>query len=79
VTLHFAEIYTPVPGRRVFGVSLEGEMVLRKFEPVAAGFATAQAKSFETRVMDGFLDLEFIPQPGWPAITGIEIDILRGR
>ncbi len=64
------------PGSRRFDVSIEGRTVLEDYEPLAAGFAVAQRKSFDVEVSDGFLEIDFFPRVGWPAVSAIEVERL---
>jgi tetratricopeptide (TPR) repeat protein len=74
VVLHFAEIVATRPGLRVFDVMLEGKRILERYDPAAAGYATAESKTFETVVVDGLLDIEFRPRKENPKISAIEIE-----
>jgi serine/threonine protein kinase/predicted Zn-dependent protease len=74
VVLHFAEIAYTKPSRRVFDVLLEGERVLERYEPGAAGYAVAESKAFEITVADGLLDMGFRPRNELPKISAIEIE-----
>ncbi|MBI4584486.1 MAG: tetratricopeptide repeat protein [Planctomycetes bacterium] len=73
VGLYFAEVAHQEPGHRRFAVLLEGKPCLENYEPLQAGFATAEVKSFEVSVEDGFLDLEFLREIGDPMISAIEV------
>jgi len=73
VRLHFAETYFQNRGARVFGVAIEGRSVLEKYEPLAAGKATADVQEADARVEDTFLDIEFIPQVENPMVCAIEV------
>jgi tetratricopeptide (TPR) repeat protein len=77
VTLHFAETWFHTQGQRVFDVRLEGKTVLQGYEPLAAGFATAEAKSFEVEVTDGLLEIEFVHRMGEPTVSGIEVNSVK--
>jgi WD40 repeat protein len=79
VTMHFAELWWSEhhgsPGYRRFGVVAEGQCVLDDYRPPNA---TADIKSFQIDVEDGFLDLEFIPRYDLDAqITALEIRLLK--
>ncbi|MBI4602978.1 MAG: protein kinase [Planctomycetes bacterium] len=76
VTLHFAEIALTTPGVRRFDVVLEGRKVLADYEPLKAGFATADVKSFTVSVEDGVLDIDFVARSENPMITAIEVEKL---
>ena len=79
ITLHFAEIWDEkrMHENRLIYVKLENQPVLEGYEPLQAGFATADRKSFEIQVEDGFLDLELIPRRDHPILTAIEVEPLR--
>ncbi|MCZ6596655.1 MAG: malectin domain-containing carbohydrate-binding protein [Planctomycetota bacterium] len=60
VTLHFAEAVFGSPGKRVFDVLVEGELVLDDLDLLAvAGFQTAYSTTWRTTVRDGVLDVAF--------------------
>ena len=74
VTLHFAELEVPFPGGRVFDVLSEGEVVVDDLDLAAeAAFGQAQARSFETLVADGQLNLEFLASVGSAMVSAIEV------
>jgi hypothetical protein len=73
IVLHFAEIYFQPPDRRVFDVLAEDRLVIDNYDTLAKGFATADSQSFETRVDDGLLNLEFRSVIENPKVSGIEI------
>jgi hypothetical protein len=75
VVLHFAEVVCHSREQRVFDIEIEGKPVLIDYEPLAAGFATAEQKVFETTVEDGFLDIRFIYQVRFddPKISALEV------
>jgi malectin (di-glucose binding ER protein) len=77
VTLHFADVFFWKRGSRSFGALLEGQEVLADYEPLAAGLATAEAKTFRTRVDDGLLDIVFVRAADNPLVSAIEIQRLR--
>ena len=78
VTLHFAETYEGIKtvGQRVYSVALEGETVLKDFDPFKeAGeqrFA-AIVKTFPARVEDGELTIDFAKKVQNTMINGIEV------
>ena len=79
VELHFAETFRPSNTdrwRRTFDVSLEGSRVLRNYQPLARGFATADRYGVDVLVEDGTLDLKFRSRQGFPQISGIVIRAL---
>ena len=78
VTLHFAEADPRFeePGKRQFGVKLEDTSVLEAFDTAGElGYATAGARTFETIVEDGWLDLDFAHVKGksFPSVSALEI------
>jgi tetratricopeptide (TPR) repeat protein len=76
VILRFAEVYFRARGKRVFDVKLEGEEVLRGYEPLKGGFATADTRQYTVAVEDGILDIEFVRRVDNPMISAIEIERL---
>jgi serine/threonine protein kinase len=78
VTLHFAEICFRKRGERMFDVLLEGRVELPNYEPLSAGFATAESHGFELNVLDGFLEIDFRSRQLEPKISAIEIKRLSG-
>jgi tetratricopeptide (TPR) repeat protein len=77
VMLHFAEIRFQAPGVRRFHVQLEGRQVLHNYEPLEAGFLTADTRHFDLMVNDGILDIDFVPVARDPKISAIEITTLQ--
>jgi hypothetical protein len=73
VTLCFAETHHLQAGSRRFGVLLEDQSVLTGYEPVAAGFAVSDWRSFEARVDDGALDIELRPEIDNPNLAALEV------
>ena len=75
VSLHFAEIYSPVRGRRVFNVSIEMQPVLQNYDIVVAagGWLIAHAETFETYVSDGHLDVDLAEVVDNPMINVLRI------
>ncbi len=89
ITLHFAEIYhgatgggTGGNGKRIFDVTMEGNLVLNDYDINAdVGSQTVVTKTFQTTVEDGMLNLVFdaaggdgVDQPKLSAITILGID-----
>lgn len=80
VTLRFAEIFWGVQGpggagRRVFDVSLEGEVVLDDYDIFAdVGAATAVRKDFAVAVVDGVLDIDFVGVVDQPKLSAYEVE-----
>jgi hypothetical protein len=76
VTLYFAEIqprgFGPW-GPRVFDVVVEGAVARQDYEPLAAGFATADAWTTNCQVDDGMLDIRFAPRQGSPMVSALSI------
>jgi hypothetical protein len=62
----------------VFDIALEGRVVLESFDPRAAGFATAQVKSFAVDVTDGRLEIDLVHRVENPKISAIEIELPEG-
>ncbi len=71
VTLHFAEI---TRHSRSFHASIEGVEVLRDYEPLDAGRATADVHRFEVEVRDAQLDVEFLHVENNPKISALEVE-----
>lgn len=80
VVLHLAEIYYTQRGARVFGVRLEGSPVLSDLDLFAtAGHDVALTRTFETDVLDGVLDIAFIPGVDNPKVSAIEVTYLSSE
>jgi hypothetical protein len=85
VQLHFAEIYWGAPGgapggvgKRVFDVTLEGQLVLDDYDIFAdVGAATAVVHAYHRTVMDGSLDIAFDSSVDRPTVSGLEVIPLR--
>jgi len=78
VTLHFAESDPRFrePGKRRFGVELEGASVLEDWGPSAElGYARAGSRTFETKVTDDWLDVDFVhvKDGSLPSISALEL------
>lgn len=75
VTLKFAEIYFNDPGRRVFDVKAENQLILDNFDIVAeaGGKNLAVDHTFTVGVTDGTLDLDFLSSIDNAKISAIEI------
>ena len=81
IKLHFAEIWFGAPqggpegsGKRVFDVSIEGENKINGLditEEVGAG--TALVKTYEVRVIDGELNIDFAASVDRPQLCAIEL------
>jgi serine/threonine protein kinase/Flp pilus assembly protein TadD len=77
VTLHFAEVYFRAPAQRTFSVLVEGKELLSDYEPYAAGFRTADQRSFQCGVSDGFLEIELVPSLAEATVAAIEVESLE--
>jgi hypothetical protein len=81
VRLYFAEPYWGSPGgpegeegRRVFSVTVEGEVLIEDLDIYAeVGELTALVKQAEVEVQDGELNLSFAASEGEPIIAAIEV------
>jgi len=74
VILHFAEVVQRASGERVFDGSIEGKQVFTEYEPLKAGFAAADQKSFDVEVRDGMLDIEFQARRGIPTVSALSVE-----
>ena len=74
INLKFAEIYFNSGGHRIFNVALNGQTVLSKFDPAAAGGAfTAVDRQFSIAVTNGRIVIQLTPVADLPTISAIEI------
>ena len=75
VTLHFAETVFYQPGRRVFDVSAEDQLILDNFDIIseAGGKDIALERTFTVGVNDGTLELDFLAEVNNAKISAIEI------
>ncbi len=73
ITLYCAEVSLLARGPRAFDVTLEGERVLAGYDPLARGFAVADARTFVRPVTDGLLVLDVTPHDDEARIAAIEI------
>lgn len=77
IRLYFADGYsgTSTPGKRIFSVEIEGNVVLNNYDIVAdVGHMTGTMKSFVQSVSDGNIDINFLQgSKSVPIINGIEI------
>lgn len=79
VTLHFAEIFFPFPGCRVFDVFVESKPVLENLDLVRdLGFARITVVPLNVDVEDGLLEIEFGHRVENPLISSIEIEANPG-
>ena len=76
VTLQFCEPHYDAAGKRVFGVRLQGETVLDRFDILAkVGKNRAVDYTSEgTAVTNGWLTIEFVQQVEFPSIAGLIIE-----
>jgi len=83
VTLKFAEAAHDAPGKRVFGVKIQGQRVIDKLDIFAeAGRNKALDRTFkDVKVADGRLNIEFVRVVESPCIAGIVVegDAFRGK
>lgn len=75
VTLKLCEVHHTEPGKRVFGVKLEGKQVEEHVDLFQrAGKNRAVDLSFENvEVSDGVLDVEFTGEVEYPLVAGLEV------
>lgn len=76
VRLRFAEIYSPDfgVGRRIFSVSIQGNVVLNNLDIYAlVGASTAFDKTFEAPVTNGSLDISFAASTSHAMVSAIEV------
>jgi hypothetical protein len=74
VRLHFAEMYWPGIGSRVFSIDLENSRKLTNFDIYReVGPRAALVKDFEVNVADGVLSLKFTPTADRLSLAGVEI------
>ena len=66
VTLHFAELKDVVPGDRVFDIEIQGQTVVKSFDPIASapGRNRAISRSFNNIPADRVLDVRLISPDG---------------
>ena len=75
VTLLFCEGWSPPVRQRRYDITMENKTVLTDFQPLDAGFAVAHEKQFQVDVVDGRLDIDFLPRIKRHAdINGIRIE-----
>ncbi|WP_034388775.1 NPCBM/NEW2 domain-containing protein [Deinococcus sp. YIM 77859] len=75
VKLHFADLAWNVPGKRVFDVMAEGQVMVSGLDIVAraGGGNTALVVPLDVRVTGGALNLTLTASVDYPSIAGIEI------
>ena len=77
VVLKFSDYVFDVAGKHVFDVKINGQEVLKNFDPNAVGPAKAAVdRSFETTVQKKSLRIDFIGHAGGALINGMEIDYI---
>jgi hypothetical protein len=75
VSLHFAETWYHASGLRRFTVAVQGTEVLKDYEPISAGYATADVKTFTADVTNGLLEIRFVHgAEDLPSVGAIEIE-----
>lgn len=76
VTLKFTEITYDQPGKRVFGVKVQGNTLAEKLDlvSVAGKFKAYDLKAEGVKVTDGTLKIEFPRVVEYPCISGIVIE-----
>ena len=85
VTLHFAELKDVVPGDRVFDIEIQGQTVVKSFDPIASapGRNRAISRSFNNIPADRVLDVRLISPDGDnsqrlpPILSALEVVIDR--
>ena len=74
VRLHFAEMYWPAIGNRVFSIDIENTRRLTNFDIYReVGPRAALVKDYEVNVADGVLNLRFTPSADRLSLAGVEI------
>jgi hypothetical protein len=74
VRLHFAEMYWPAIGNRVFSIDIENARRLTNFDIYReVGPRAALVKDYEANVADGVLTLKFTPTANRLSLAGVEI------
>ncbi|MCH7721562.1 MAG: Ig-like domain-containing protein, partial [Planctomycetes bacterium] len=77
IRLLFANVFLIFDAGNRLDVFIEGQSELLDFnEFLAAGFRTALTRSFTATVVDGSLDIDFVPDVGNANIAGIEVEPL---
>jgi len=77
VELHFVELQKRAVGERVFSVSIEGVEKLHDFDIYReVGFKTACIRTFQTKLRDGSLDIEFTGTD--PLLCAVRVRGIRG-
>jgi len=74
VTLRFCEPHWRAPGKRVFGVKIQGRTVIPRLDVFArVGADRALDFTFEARVTDGRLKIDFVRIVEFPCIAAIDV------
>jgi hypothetical protein len=74
VELGFAETRHEKPGKRVFGVSVEGQVAIPALDLAKeAGEDTAVSRQFTVKVTDGQLNVRFTARTGDPIVNAIRV------
>jgi hypothetical protein len=74
VTLLFAEIYFHAPGKRSFHLEIEGNQVLSDYDIFnEVGHDDSTSKSYQVKVFDNQLNINFISDIEDPKVAGIQI------
>ena len=74
LTLHFAELERKEPGKRIFGISLNGKELIHAIDISSAyGLDRAVALSFLVQLDEPILSLDFLSRKGEPVINAIQI------
>jgi hypothetical protein len=74
VRLHFAEMFWPSVGARVFSIDMENARRLTNFDIYReVGPRSALVKDYEVTVADGVLNLKFTPTANRLSLAGVEI------
>jgi hypothetical protein len=74
VRLHFAEMYWPAIGSRVFSIDTENSRRLTNFDIYReVGPKAVLVKDYEVTVADGVLSLKFTPTADRLSLAGVEI------
>lgn len=74
VTMHFADDKATSGGQRVFDVRAEGRTVVRDLDVFrAVGQGAAHRVTFDVRVTDGFLNLDYVKRADLPLVSAIEV------
>ena len=78
IVMHFAELFHPAEGSRIFDIKLEGKTVLNDLDVVAVTGApfTALQYSFFQSITDGSVDIEGVNIVDNAKLNGVEIFLL---